>query len=65
MAEVVEPVREMLIVQSKVRDELRRHDLRISEEFLSAFNDEVRRMVERAAARCLGNRRRTLDRTDV
>ncbi len=60
-----EPVREMLIVQSKVRDELRRHDLRISEEFLAAFNDEVRRLVERSAARCLGNRRRTLDRTDV
>jgi hypothetical protein len=57
--------REMLIVQSKVRDLLRRQELRVSEEFYVGLSNEVHRMVARAAARCLANRRRTLDASDV
>ncbi len=59
------PAREMLFIQSKVRDELRRHELRVSEDFLVALNDALYAMVGRAAGRCLANRRRTLDASDV
>jgi hypothetical protein len=65
VADTALPVREMLLVQSKVRDELRRRELRVSEEFLGSLNDALHGLVERAAARCLANRRRTLDGSDV
>lgn len=59
------PARELLVVQSKVRDEIRKKDLRVSEEFLAALNDEVHRLIERATARCIGNDRKTVSRSDV
>lgn len=57
--------REMLLVQSKVRDEIRKKDLRVSEEFLNALNDELYALIERAAARCTGNDRKTVGKADV
>ena len=57
--------REMIIVQSKVRDEIRKKDLRVSEEFLNALNDEVHHLIHRAMARCEGNDRKTVGRADV
>jgi hypothetical protein len=65
MAETAPTPREMLFVQSKVRDELRRRELRVSEEFLGSLNEALYGLVERAATRCLANRRRTLDASDV
>ena len=65
MSETAPATREMLLVQSKVREEIRKKDLRVSEEFLNALNDEVYALIERSIARCNGNRRKTLDRADV
>ncbi len=65
MADSAPLTREMLLVQSKVRDELRRRELRVSEEFLTGLNLALHGLVERAATRCLANRRRTLDASDV
>lgn len=59
--------REMLVVQSKVRDEIRKKDAtaRVSEEFLTALNDEVYNLITRAIARCNDNHRKTLGKADV
>lgn len=59
------PAREMLVVQSKVREEIRKKELRVSEEFLNALNEELHRLIERAAARCAGNDRKTVSAADV
>ena len=65
MADTAPLALEMLLVQSKVRDELRRRELRVSEEFLTGLNEALHALVGRAATRCLANRRRTLDGSDV
>lgn len=57
--------REMLLVQSKVREEIRKKDLRVSDEFVNALNDELYTLIERAIARCNGNGRKTLAKSDV
>jgi len=59
--------REMLLVQSKVREEIRKKDAtaRVSEEFLTALNDEVYLLLDRAIARCNKNGRKTLNKADV
>jgi hypothetical protein len=59
--------REMLVVQSKVREEIRKKDAtaRVSEEFLTALNDEVYTLITRAIARCNDNHRKTLGKADV
>ena len=59
--------REMLLVQSKVREEIRKKDAtaRVSEEFLVALNDEVYLLVDKALARCKENGRKTLNKADV
>ena len=59
--------KEMLIVQSKVRDEIRAKDAtaRVSEEFLTALNDEVYNLIARSIARCNENKRKTLSKADV
>lgn len=57
--------REMLLVQSKVRDELRKKDVRVSEEFLNALNEELYVLLDKAVARCAGNGRKTLGKSDV
>lgn len=65
MSEAAPATREMLIVQSKVREEIRKKELRVSEDFLNALNDEIYLLIERAISRCNGNRRKTLDKSDV
>lgn len=62
---MAEGTREMLLVQSKVRDEIKKRDLRTSEEFLTALNDELYTLIEKAIARCNGNQRKTLQKSDV
>jgi histone H3/H4 len=61
------PAKEMLLVQSKVRDEIRAKDAtaRVSEEFLAALNDEIYALITRALARCNENKRKTLSKADV
>ena len=58
-------VREVMVVQSKVRDLARRQELRLSDAFLQALNDRVHGLVEESARRCRANGRRTLDAADV
>ena len=65
MPETAPAPREMLLVQSKVREEIRKKEMRVSEEFLTALNDEVYALIDKAAARCNGNHRKTLDKSDV
>ncbi len=65
MTETNPAPREMLIIQSKVRDEVRKKEMRVSEDFLAALNDEVYALIDKAAARCSGNRRETLKKMDV
>jgi len=60
-----ETPREMLLVQSKVREEMKKKDVRVSEEFLAALNDEIHLLLDRAVARCAGNSRKTLAKQDV
>jgi hypothetical protein len=64
MADEIAP-REMLLVQSKVREEMKKKDVRVSEEFLVALNDELYLLLDRAVARCNGNGRKTLAKQDV
>jgi histone H3/H4 len=64
---MTENTREMLVVQSKVRDEIRKKDAtaRVSEEFLTALNDEIYSLIARALTRCIDNNRKTLQKQDV
>ena len=59
--------KEMLLVQSKVREEIRKKDAtaRVSEDFLTALNDEVYLLIDKALARCKENQRKTLLKADV
>ncbi len=58
----------VLIVQSKVREEIRTkggEKIRTSEEFLAALNDVVHEQISKAIARAQGNQRATLRREDL
>lgn len=57
--------RELLIVQSKVREIIRAKDKRVSDEFINALSDHVFHTVEKAIARCAANKRSTLQAQDV
>ena len=59
--------KEMLLVQSKVREVIRAKDAtaRVSEDFLNSLNDELYTLVDRALARCKANDRKTLGAADV
>jgi histone H3/H4 len=52
--------KEMLLVQSKVRDVIREKDLRTSDEFLTALNEHLYATLETAMKRCKENGRQTL-----
>ena len=57
--------KEMLLVQSKVRDLIRERDLRATDEFLSALNEQIYATVAAAMRRCEQNERKTLRPSDV
>lgn len=57
--------KQLLIVQSKVRDEIRAKEKRVSDEFITALSEHVRRTVERAIARATANGRSTLRPEDI
>ena len=56
---------EILVIQSKVREFAKSKDLRVSDDFISALSDEVRVIIEKAAARAAANDRKTLQKQDV
>ncbi len=61
--------REMVLVQSKVRDVIRtkggEQGIRTSEEFLAALNDHVHAAIDKAIERARANGRATLRREDI
>jgi hypothetical protein len=57
--------KEMLLVQSKVRDLIREKGLRTTDDFLTALNEHVYATIEAAARRCQENERQTLRKPDV
>lgn len=71
MAEGERVEREMLLVQSKVRDVIRSKGggegsaLRTSEEFLAGLNEHVHAAIDKAIERAKANGRATLRREDI
>jgi hypothetical protein len=57
--------KEMLLVQSKIREVIRAKDLRVSDDFLTALNEHVHNAVVTAMARAKENGRQTLRPADV
>jgi histone H3/H4 len=57
--------KEMVLVQSKVRDVIREKDLRTSDEFITALNAHVHHLLHQAMHRCKENGRQTLRPQDV
>ena len=55
----------MLLVQSKVRDLIRERDLRATDEFLSALNEQIYATVAAAMRRCEAERAQDLRPSDV
>jgi hypothetical protein len=57
--------KEMLLVQSKVRDIIRENGLRTTDEFLAALNEHLHATVTAAMRRCRLNERQTLRDQDI
>ncbi len=57
--------KELLIVQSKVRELIRSKEKRVSDEFIQALSAHVEQSVEKAIARCTANGRSTLRPEDI
>lgn len=60
-----EPQQGLLIVQSKVRDEIRSKEKRVSDEFINALSEHVKKTIEKAIARATANGRSTLRPEDI
>lgn len=65
MTETNETAEDLIIVQSKVRDLVRKHELRIDGALIEALNRQVIQLVTAAVARAKGNDRRTLKPVDL
>jgi hypothetical protein len=57
--------RELVIVQSKVREIIRAHDKRVPDEFITALSDQVVDLIQKAIARASANNRSTLRPSDL
>ncbi len=57
--------KELLIVQSKVRELIRSKEKRVSDEFIHALSTHVEETVVKAIARCTANGRSTLRPEDI
>ena len=57
--------KELLIVQSKVREFIRSKERRVSDEFIQALSAHVEHVVEKAISRCTANGRSTLRPEDI
>ena len=57
--------REMLIVQSKVREIIRAKEKRASDDFIVALSDHVLHVIEKAVERATANGRSTLRDSDI
>jgi histone H3/H4 len=56
---------EMLVVQSKVRDQVKKVRLRLSSDAVQALNKAVGELIQRAGARAKANRRQTIMAADI
>jgi histone H3/H4 len=57
--------RELLIVQSKVREIIRAREMRASDDVITALSEHVQHVIERAIQRAAANKRSTLRDADV
>ena len=57
--------RELLIVQSKVREIIRGREMRASDDFITALSEHVAQVVDKAIQRAAANKRSTLRDADV
>ena len=57
--------KELLIVQSKVRELIRSKEKRVSDEFIQALSAHVEHAVEKAISRCTANGHSTLRPEDI
>jgi histone H3/H4 len=55
----------MLVVQSKVRDQVKKARLRLSSDAVQALNKAVGELIQRAGARAKANRRQTIMAADI
>jgi len=64
-AEPAKKERDLLIVQSKVREIIRSKEKRASDDFITALSDLVQRSIEKAIERAVANGRSTLRDADL
>lgn len=57
--------RELLLVQSKVKDYIRSKDLMCSSDLIDALNDEVYALLDKASVRTTENGRKTARGSDI
>lgn len=57
--------REMLLVQSKVKEFVREHDMMCASDLTEALNEAVSQLLEKAIARAEANGRKTARASDV
>ncbi|MBN3037427.1 MAG: DUF1931 domain-containing protein [Candidatus Diapherotrites archaeon] len=56
---------DILVVQSKVKDEIKKRKMNTAGDFSDALSKEVRAMIDRASARARSNGRKTVRATDL
>ncbi|MFH1456991.1 MAG: hypothetical protein ABIF17_02640 [Patescibacteria group bacterium] len=56
---------EMLVVGSKVKNYIKEKGCHTSSELLEGLSEEVSKMIDKAIARCQGNKRSTVKKVDL
>jgi histone H3/H4 len=56
---------ELLVVQSKVKAYVKGKKLRMSGDAVGAINGELKALLDKAVARCKGNKRQTVKASDI
>ncbi|HZL72780.1 MAG TPA: hypothetical protein VFC86_09985 [Planctomycetota bacterium] len=56
---------EMLVIQSKVRDQVKKAKLRLSGDAIEALSKAVADLINRAGARAKANKRQTIKASDI
>lgn len=56
---------EMLVVQSKIRDEIKKRDANMASDFCEALTKEVSGIIDRAVKRAHANGRKTVRASDL
>jgi histone H3/H4 len=58
-------VADMLVIQSKVRDQVKKAKLRLSGDAIEALSKAVADLISRAGARAKANKRQTIKASDI